>query len=296
MSKHLFAEFTSSAVNREAALISGVSLISTGDALGHFEANPAGDKCQVVIDDTTLGMVSQLVAGFGAEGVKVKVDHWSGFDGIVGTIGNCTIADGKVKGDLQLLESHPAKDRILEMAETMPSQFGLSISFAGNNDFGALKDAEGNDLLDGEGKAISVAYARPAELFSVDLVDTPAANAGGLFSANDSEIVKELSMLREQVTDLEDARKSLAAANDSIKALEAKLEVSNGKILKVETLYAALKKAANVGGASIIPQVTAGTEMAKTVKEQYQSLKGKERKEFRRLHWSELIRPVESLA
>jgi hypothetical protein len=296
MSKHYFAEFSSSAVNRESALISGVSIISTGEAKGHTDFDTNGNPAQVYIDGTTLDMVAQLIAGFGDEGIKVKVDHWSGFDGIVGTIHNCSIVDGKIRGDLQLLESHPAKDRILEMAESMPSQFGLSISFSGQNDFGALKDSDGNDVLDGEGKAIAVAYARPSELFSVDLVDAPAANATGLFSAKESELVRELSDLREQVKALDSARTELAAANTKITDLQSKLTEKTEEMKRVETLYSSLKKAANLGGANVIPQVSVGTEAVKSIREQYAALKGKEKREFRRLHWAELIRPVESLA
>lgn len=298
MNKQMFSEFSAAAVDRDSAKISGVSLISVGEAKGHSDFDSEGNKCQVYVDGTTLEMVGQLCAGFGDEGVKVKVDHWSGFDGIVGTITNTRVEEGKVRGDLQLLQEHPAKDRILEMAETMPSQFGLSISFSGQNDFAALKDAEGNDILDGEGKSIQVSYARPAELFSVDLVDSPAANADGLFSKNEPEIVRELTALREQVSafeavkqDLENATKEIAFRDKKITKLEAALDEATKNVAKIETLYSALKKAACVAGAASAPQVTqSGDEGgSKSIREQYEALEGAEKREFRRRHWQALV-------
>jgi hypothetical protein len=85
---------------------------------------------------------------------------------IVGRLVNFRIEDEKVLADLQLFQTSPRRDFILELATKTPEAFGLSISFEGKP-----QDVNG------------AAYARCTRLRSVDLVDEPAANPDGLFEA-----------------------------------------------------------------------------------------------------------------
>lgn len=141
-------------VDAQKGIISGVSVITMGEAKGH----------NLWIDETTLSQV--MAAGQAFErGVKVKIDHKSGFAGIVGSLRNFRIEGEQVKGDLHLLKSHDAFDNIIELASDIPDTFGLSISFSGKPE---KKEAR--------------KCARCTELYSIDLVDQPAANPAGLFS------------------------------------------------------------------------------------------------------------------
>lgn len=147
-----------SAINSESGVIAGVSVITEGQAKGHG----------ILVDRTTLEQVKAEAIKF-KDGVKVKVNHGTGFDAIVGSLKNFRIEGNKLLADLHLLKSHEMFPRILEIADQIPSTVGLSISFSGS-------DQE----IDGK------KFARCTELYSVDFVDRPAANPSGLFNAVDS--------------------------------------------------------------------------------------------------------------
>ncbi|MDE2097594.1 MAG: hypothetical protein KGL39_10135 [Patescibacteria group bacterium] len=130
-----------------------MSVISEGEALGH----------DVWIDAKTLRQVKNTASTY-AGGLKVKMNHYSGVESIVGTLQNFRIKESKLLADLHLLQNADSYARILEMAEKMPESFGLSIVF--DND---------PELIE------KVNYARCKEIYSADLVDNPAANPSGLF-------------------------------------------------------------------------------------------------------------------
>ena len=148
-------------IDAQAATIADVSVITVGEAKGHG----------LQIDAQTLVEVKAAAETY-AGGLKVKTDHYSGFNEIVGTLKNFRIDGDQLRADLFLLKNHDATARILEMAELMPDTFGLSISFSGQHE-------ESED---------GTVFARCSEIYSADLVDAPAANDAGLFSAKvDSE-------------------------------------------------------------------------------------------------------------
>lgn len=155
MKTQLSTQFASQKIDREKGIIFGVSVITEGEALGH------GFK----IDATTLAGVLSCASAF-ADGVRVKIEHGTGFESIVGTLRDFRIEGPQLRADLHLIVSHEKTPSILEMAEKMPGGFGLSIAFSGKS-----------ETIDG------AKLARCSELYSVDLVDMPAANPGGLFSA-----------------------------------------------------------------------------------------------------------------
>jgi hypothetical protein len=155
MNPTFFSSFTGT-VDRTTGVITGVSVATIGEARGHA----------VKLDRTTLDQLKALADKAGS--VRVGIDHWSGFEGIAGSLRAFRIEGDNLRADLHLLENHPARERILEMAEKMPGNFGLSIAYVGSSE---EKDG--------------VAFARISELLSVDLVDAPAANPSGLFAAPD---------------------------------------------------------------------------------------------------------------
>jgi len=176
MNRKLFSSITGSA-DTQSGIISNVSVATVGEAKGHG----------MLIDATTLSQIKD--AAEKAESIQVKVDHWSGFDGIVGNLRQFRIDGNHLRADLHLLENHPARNRILEMAEKMPGNFGLSIAYLG--------DSEERD---------GSAFARVTELLAVDLVDAPAANPDGLFASGSPDLVE---MRRRHLAEIETLRASV---------------------------------------------------------------------------------------
>ena len=143
-------------IDAEAGVIRGVSLISEGPALGHG----------VMVDARTLQQVKAAAEQYEG-GLKVKLDHNSGAGDIIGYVDALRIEGKKLLGDLHLLQNSPHRGYVLEIAEKIPDTFGLSIAFSGPVE------------MSGDKKTM---LQRCSEIYSVDLVSEPAANAEGLFS------------------------------------------------------------------------------------------------------------------
>lgn len=135
-------------------VIEGVSVISIGEAKGHG----------IYVDGQTLLEVKECAESYRG-GVKVNLDHGAGIKDIVGYCTNFRIEGDKLLADLNLLESSHMKEYVLEISTKLPDTFGISISFSGPT-------RESNGMY----------FASCEELYSADLVQTPAANATGLFS------------------------------------------------------------------------------------------------------------------
>jgi hypothetical protein len=116
------------AIDAEAGVIRGVSLITKGPALGHG----------VMIDEKTLEQVKKAAEQY-AGGLKVKLDHSGGAGDIVGYIDALRIDGDKLLGDLHLLQSSPHRSYILEIAQRIPDTFGLSIAFSGPSEKSARR-------------------------------------------------------------------------------------------------------------------------------------------------------------
>jgi hypothetical protein len=152
----LFAAATGSRVDREAGVLRGVSVITAGvEAKGHG----------IWIDQTSLEMVKAAAETY-VDGLQVKSDHGSGFGEIEGVLRDFVIEGNQLRADFHLIKSGEEYERICEMAEMMPSSFGLSIEFSGISE-----------------EIDEYRYARPVEIYAVALVDQPAANPSGLFQA-----------------------------------------------------------------------------------------------------------------
>lgn len=159
----LFSEIANGdRIDAETGLLRKVSILTEGEAKGHG----------IFIDGTTLKTV-MVSAQSNSGGVKVKMNHGQDVTSIVGVMKNFSIEGIQLFGDLQLLKTCDQFDYIIEMAQTMPETFGMSISFALY-----LEEIGGKD------------FARCTELFSIDIVDAPAANPGGLFSAKPVQLSK----------------------------------------------------------------------------------------------------------
>jgi hypothetical protein len=160
----LFAAATGSRVDREAGILRGVSVITAGvEAKGHG----------IWIDQTSLEMVKAAAETY-VDGLQVKSDHGSGFGEIEGVLRDFVIDGNQLRADFHLIKSGEEYERICEMAEMMPSSFGLSIEFSGISE-----------------EIDEYRYARPVEIYAVALVDQPAANPSGLFQAMPEDIKPE---------------------------------------------------------------------------------------------------------
>ena len=152
------ADVDTDKIDEANAIIRGVSVITSGlIARGH----------DLEVDNVTL---QQMLAKAQEKGqVPVKVDHKSGAAAVCGFLANFRIEGTKLKADWHLLESHPQKAQILEVARRMPRGVGLSASF--------ISPAQPEKTAAGR------TAARCDELISVDYVTLPAANPDGLLSA-----------------------------------------------------------------------------------------------------------------
>jgi hypothetical protein len=194
-------------IDLQAGIISNVSVITVGEAKGHG----------MLIDAQTLMEVKSAAETYGG-GLKVKTDHYSGFNEIVGVLKDFRIDGDQLRADLHLLKNHEATPRILEMAELMPDTFGLSISFSGQHD-----ESDGGTV-----------FARCSEIYSADLVDAPAANPTGLFSAkvdsmkkamDEKQFAEALAAALSPITEKMNAFEAfMADATTKLAALEVKPE------------------------------------------------------------------------
>ena len=135
-------------------IIEGVSIISVGEARGH----------DMYVDMQTLREVKACAEEYKG-GVKVNLNHGADIEGIVGYADNFRIVGEKLLADINLLKSSPHREYVYEISEKLPDAFGVSIEFAG-----PLREIDGKR------------FASCEELFAAAIVQTPAANATGLFS------------------------------------------------------------------------------------------------------------------
>ena len=191
----LFAAATGSQVDREAGILRGVSVITEGDAKGHG----------MIVDHITLEQVKACAETY-VDGLRVKMDHYTGIDAMVGVLRDFMIDGIQLRADLHLLKSHEDFEKILEMAENMPGSFGLSISFSGECDDVEVPSDDSEEVEPNSGELPTgpveiVRAARCMEIYSADLVDQPAANPTGLFQAIMSEQIQpeEVPAVAEEV-------------------------------------------------------------------------------------------------
>jgi hypothetical protein len=166
-------------------VIEGVSIISIGEAKGHG----------LYVDETTLMQVKECAESYKG-GVKVNLDHGAGIKDIVGFVNNFRIVGKQLLGDLNLLETSPMRDYVLEISSKLPDTFGISIAFSG-----PIREVEG------------LAFASCTELYSADLVQTPAANATGLFSFTAKQVDKFFKEMEDATIEIEPKEDEVSIAD-----------------------------------------------------------------------------------
>lgn len=175
-------------------IIEGVSIISVGEAKGHG----------LFVDDITLQEVKSCAESY-AGGVKVNLDHGAGIKDIVGFCDNFRIIGKKLVADLNLLETAEKRAYVLEIASRMPDTFGISIAFSG-----PVRERDGRS------------FASCTELYSADLVQTPAANPTGLFSFTAKPVDNSAKEMDEDKNKMEDGEDTVSIADivERLSALE----------------------------------------------------------------------------
>ena len=190
---HLEVASMDGAVDAEAGVVEGVSVITSGvQAKGH----------NLEVDDTTLEQMLNLAQARPGGKVPTKWNHKTGADAVNGFFTNFRRIGNKLKADWHLLKTHSQYEQALELAERMPENVGFSASFMGLSEL-----ADGRKVYNPDektkthytieaGKRVPVKatekiFARCEELISVDLVATPAANPDGMFSAGDVDSPSE---------------------------------------------------------------------------------------------------------
>ena len=183
-------------------IIEGVSIISVGEAKGHG----------LFVDDITLQEVKACAESYSG-GVKVNLDHGAGIKDIVGFCDNFRIVGKKLVADLNLLETAEKRAYVLEIASRMPDTFGISIAFSG-----PVRERDGRS------------FASCTELYSADLVQTPAANPTGLFSFTAKSVDTSAKQMDDDKTKMENGEDEVSIA-DIIERLTA-LETAFGDYKK----------------------------------------------------------------
>jgi hypothetical protein len=180
-------------------IIEGVSIISVGEAKGHG----------LFVDDITLQEVKACAESY-AGGVKVNLDHGAGIKDIVGFCDNFRIIGEKLVADLNLLETAEKRAYVMEIATRMPDTFGISIAFSG-----PVRERDGRS------------FASCTELYSADLVQTPAANPTGLFSFTAKSVDTSAKEMIDDKNKMEDGAEDTVSIADIIERLSA-LETAFG--------------------------------------------------------------------
>jgi hypothetical protein len=206
--------------------LKGVSVLTTGMAKGH----------NLQIDSTTLEQVKKCAEAFKG-GVKVNENHGAGIGDIIGKLTNFRIEQSgdqqKLLADLTFLKSRQDRAKYyMDLASEIPDAFGISISFSGESQM----NGQDFDL------------ARCSELYSADLVQHPASNPTGLFSADCGCVTvdkgENINMENKpaETTDkketpsynMEDLGKQMAEFADRLSALEAKMNPASPEEPKAE--------------------------------------------------------------
>ncbi|NBS07185.1 MAG: hypothetical protein EBS69_07275 [Verrucomicrobia bacterium] len=102
-----------------ATKLKNVSILTAGEAKGH----------NLLIDETSLQQALAVAQSMG----RIKVTNGHGAQqvmDILGYVENFRIEGGRLLGDLTLLNSDKA-DYVANLANLMPDQFGLSLTFSG---------------------------------------------------------------------------------------------------------------------------------------------------------------------
>ena len=186
------AAFRASSVDQSRGIITDISLLQVGEAKGHG----------VYIDDKSL-VTAETALG---DTLPAYITHSDAYEdrllSEVGYFKGFSVVDDKLKAQqFVALESFKRDDeqryeRLFDIANTIPENFGLSLVFNANLVWVLDNGKEISASIPEDAPENSV-YGMPVvrftEIRSADFVDTPAANADGLFSTQHitTDIVKQ---------------------------------------------------------------------------------------------------------
>lgn len=172
----------------KAGLIPNVSIATRGEALGH----------DVWLDSDFIESVADAINDTD-KGVKARFTHpglsGDGLGTFLGRVMNAKVKGDQVIGDLHFSKAaHNTPDGnlaeyVMDLAESDPDAFGVSIVFDDDTDaeeaFAAAHEtAEGFRSPDTLNEK-HLLHVRLATLRAADVVDSPAANPGGMFHRQD---------------------------------------------------------------------------------------------------------------
>ena len=207
MGQHTYESKTAffpSKIDKEMGIIRGVAMMTVGPAIGHTYKSDDGKVYEVFIDQTTLEQIKACAETYKG-GVKVKADHKSGIFAVTGYLRDFRIEADVLRADLYVLSTDENRDKLLEMAATIPDTFGLSVFTVGPYE---VKNG--------------IALDRCVEILSCDLVTEPAANPAGLFERKVDEQAKVKStMTAEQEAKLNACHETIQAWGKRFDTLEA---------------------------------------------------------------------------
>lgn len=233
------SKFAAGKIDRDAGVIYGVSVITEGVAAGHNE----------VVDSLTVQQVLKAASEYSG-GLKVVDRHTRGTDSIfatVGTLKNFRIEGKQLLADMHLLKSEPNAPKLMEMADTMPDAFGLSIAFSGPT-----------ETRDG------VNYSRCTEIYNAALVDVPAANPTGLFSAKGDDV--KIALVDAQAKTTMKPEEIIAECQKQFTAALAEYGV---RVKNIEDKIAGLKPATQEEFASLKNEVKELSTKLETAKKEF---------------------------
>lgn len=228
--------------------MASVSILEVGEAKGH----------DLFVDAVSLSKALDLMK-LAKNGTKVKMNHGSGLDSVVGFARNPRIENNKLVADLRLLKSSPHYDLIKEMASEAPDQFGVSLAFVNES-----------ETIDGKD------YIRPQSIASADLVSSPAATNGlfeemvkfmeklGYVSGGKTIPAVEAPLDKKGKTNMDDQyKKDVEDIKVRLEALEAAMKPKDEKM--AEAPSDEVKEEAKDEGESV-PQEKKEEEMSAVVK------------------------------
>jgi hypothetical protein len=233
-----FAQAPANNIDADTRTLHGVSLITQGPVSGH----------DVWADVTTLQTLMASAQTYQG-GLKVKLNHSDNVADIVGYIDNFQITPGSniddvnddvdpnydpededdfahLRGDLHLLENSPSADYVMELASTIPESIGLSVAFS--------YDVE-------KVTGLALPAVRCVEIFSCDLVDSPAANPNGLFSKMNTE-----TSTAERNAEVKTETDAAPVEDPRITALEATVSSIQTMVQSFQTVIDGIVKAQEV--------------------------------------------------
>ena len=311
------------AVDAEAGTMRDVTIIAFGEAKGH----------EAFVDDATLNGAMALLIG---KSLKAYVTHDGAYGdrtlGEVGLFGGFYLQDGKIKAStFKAFDSFKADEpdrynRLFELAQMAPEEFGISIVFTGELAW-PLRSGEDQPFeFDAapEGAVRDIPSIRIASIESADFVAQPAATPS-LFNEGEAEQLDETpltDMAAEKIEDTEETEDALAdevteevaletetEEAEEVEATEAEEDVADEGttlaevidrigILEAQVTDAEERVAAAESRVANLdelldgqPALSAQTDEAeaKTTREKYLSLTGADRNAFWQAHKQEIL-------